>query len=219
MPERRGFRFALEVLFLAALAAALSFGDLRPSVIAALMLLGWLLVALLEWVTWRGEAHYGRGLPPRYYVPRTALPQPMPLEQPWQSYPAPEHHDEAPTWIASPALQAEMLGAWPVARLTVEVEPDVPDEDLAPEFDPVQLLVPRSEPEEQEESAGEVEPAGGVQVATAVRLERHRIDPLHELERKRRPWSRNSGDAADVAMMPVRPAEPRVLPLPLQRED
>src|SRR5476651_2139503 len=116
MPERRGFRFALEVLFLAALAAALSFADLRALAITAFMLLGWLLVALLEWVTWRGEAHYGRGLPPRYYVPRTSLPQPVPLEQAWQSYPAPEHHDDAPTWIASPAFQAELLGAWPVAR-------------------------------------------------------------------------------------------------------
>ena len=64
MPERRGFRFALEVLFLAALAAALGFARLRPLAVAGIMLLGWLLVALLEWVTWRGEAHYGRGLPP-----------------------------------------------------------------------------------------------------------------------------------------------------------
>jgi hypothetical protein len=218
MPERRGFRFALEVLFLAGLAAALSFADLRPAAIAALMLLGWLLVALLELVTWRGEAHYGRGLPPRYYVPRASLPQPMPLEQPWQTYPAPEQHD-APTWIASPAFQAELLGAWPVARLSVEVEPDAPEE-LAPEFDPVQLLAPRSEPQAKEEEPAEaIEPAGAIQVATAVRFERHRIDPLHELERKRRPWSRNGGDDADIATVPARLAGLRVLPLRSKRED
>jgi hypothetical protein len=217
MPERRGFRFALEVIFLAALAATLSFAELRPLAIAAFMLLGWLIVALLEWVTWRGEAHYGRGLPPRYYVPRTSLPQPLPLEQAWQGYPEPEHHDDAPTWVASPALRAEMLGAWPVARVTVEVEPEAPEE-LAPEFDPVQLLTPRSEPPE-EEPARLIESGDGLQVATAVRLERHRIDPLRELERSRRPWRRNGSDEAEVATVPSRPDGLRVLPLRSKRED
>jgi hypothetical protein len=219
MPERRGFRFALEVLFLAALAAALSFADLRPLAITGFMLLGWLLVALLEWVTWRGEAHYGRGLPPRYFVPRTSLPQPVPLEQPRQGYPEPERHDDAPTWVASPALRADLLGAWPVARATVDVDAEAPEEELAPEFDPVQLLAPRPEPPQEEESAAAIEPASGLQVATAVRLERHRIDPLHELERSRRPWRRNGDDEAEIATMPARPAGLRVLPLQSQQED
>jgi hypothetical protein len=218
MPERRGFRFALEVLFLAALAAALSFADLRPLAIAGFMLLGWLIVALLEWVTWRGEAHYGRGLPPRYYVPRASLPQPVALEQAWQSYPEAEHHDDAPTWVASPAFRAEMLGAWPVARAAVEVELEVPEE-LAPEFDPVQLLAPRSEPPEQEEPARAIKPAAELQVATAVRLERHRIDPFRELERRRRPWSRTGDDETEIATVPARPTGLRVLPLLSNRED
>ncbi len=218
MPERRGFRFALEVVFLAALAAALSFAQLRPLAVAGFMLLGWLLVALLEWVTWRGEAHYGRGLPPRYYVPRVSLPQPLPLEQAWQGYPAPEHHDDdAPTWVASPALRAELLGGWPVARVTVEVEPAVPEE-LAPEFDPIQLLAPRFE-QSDEEPARPIGSAGGYRVATAVRLERHRIDPLHELERSRLPWRRRGDDEAETVPVPARPEGLRVLPLRSKRED
>ena len=69
MPDRRGSRFILEVLFLVGLAVALTLAKLRPLEIAGVMLLGWLIVAILEWAAWRGEPHYGSGLPPRYYVP------------------------------------------------------------------------------------------------------------------------------------------------------
>lgn len=218
MPERRGFRFALEVIFLAALAAALSFAELRPLAIAGLMLLGWFLVALLEVVTWRGEAHYGRGLPPRYYVPRASLPEPRPIEQEWYGYPAPERHDDAPTWVASPAVRAELLDAWPVARVTVEVQAETAEE-LAPEFDPVQLLAPRSDAPDEEpaELAESVEATP--HVASAVRFERHRIDPLRELERSRLPWRRSSGEDPDVATVPARPEGLRVLPQSSKRED
>ena len=43
-------------------------------------LLGWVLVAVLEWVAWRGRPHYGSGLPPRYYVPRLNLPPAAPVQ-------------------------------------------------------------------------------------------------------------------------------------------
>ena len=49
--------------------------------IAGVMLVGWLVVALYEWATTRELPHYGRGLPPRYYVPQVSLPPPRPLEQ------------------------------------------------------------------------------------------------------------------------------------------
>jgi hypothetical protein len=215
MPERRGFRFAIEVLFLAALAAALSFAELRPLEIAGLMLAGWLLVALFEWITWAGEPYYGRGLPPKYYVPRRSLPQPIPLEQAWQGYPEPEHYDDAPTWVAPPELRAELLGAWPVARAAVELEPE------APEFDPVELLSLRSEQRHvDEEPVRPTEPAAALQVVTAVRLERHHIDPLHGPERSRRPWRRSGGDdVGGVTTMPARPEGRRVPPLRSNRED
>src|SRR3982751_2141680 len=114
MADRRGSRFAFEVLFLVALAATLTLARLDPLEIGGLMLLGWLIVALLEWAAWREEPHYGSGLPPRYYVPQVSLPPRQALEQVGGGYPAPER-DEAPTWIASAAMRAEVLGEWPVA--------------------------------------------------------------------------------------------------------
>jgi hypothetical protein len=121
MTDRRGSRFVLEVLFLLGLTVALTFANLRPLEIAGIMLMGWVIVAVLEWVAWREQPHYGSGLPPRYYVPQVSLPPAQPLEPVSVGYP--EARDEAPTWIASPALRAEMLGEWPVAAPPVETPP------------------------------------------------------------------------------------------------
>jgi hypothetical protein len=129
--DRQGSRFALEVLFLAALATGLALAKLRPIEIVGVMVLGWLVVALLEWAAWRGEPHYGSGLPPRYYVPSTSLPPPQPLEQVYAGYPDPQR-EEAPTWIASAALRSELLGDWPVTAPSEAAE----DED---DIEPVQL--------------------------------------------------------------------------------
>src|SRR5438445_13776308 len=112
MPDRRGSRFILEVLFLLGLAVALTLAKLGPVEIAGVMALGWLFVAALEWAAWRGEPHYGSGLPPRYYVPRVSLPPAQPLEQVRTGYPEAQR-EEAPTWIASATLRAEVLGEWP----------------------------------------------------------------------------------------------------------
>jgi hypothetical protein len=107
-------RFTVEALFLALLAAALTIADLEPSVIVGLMLVGWVVVALYEWAATRERPYYGRGLPPRYYVPQVSLPPPRPLEQLPSAYNAGDLDDDTPTWIASPALREEMLGGWPV---------------------------------------------------------------------------------------------------------
>src|SRR4051795_6129064 len=127
MPDSRGSRFALEVLFLIALAVALGLADLRPAEIGGIMLAGWVIVAALEWAAWREEPHYGSGLPPRYYVPQVSLPPRQALEQVGGGYPAPER-DEAPTWIASAAMRAEVLGEWPVAAPAVQGEDTQADE-------------------------------------------------------------------------------------------
>jgi hypothetical protein len=126
MTDRRGSRFVLEVLFLLALTVALTLANLSPLEIAGIMLIGWVIVAVLEWVAWRDEPHYGSGLPPRYYVPQVNLPPAQPLEAVPAGYP--EARDEAPTWIASPAVRAEMLGAellgeWPVPAPPVSATP------------------------------------------------------------------------------------------------
>jgi hypothetical protein len=135
MTDRRGSRFVLEVLFLLGLTVALTFANLRPLEIAGIMLVGWVIVAVLEWVAWREQPHYGSGLPPRYYVPQVSLPPAQPLEPVSVGYP--EARDEAPTWIASPALRAEVLGEWPVAAPPVETPPvSVTAAAPEPEVDP-----------------------------------------------------------------------------------
>ena len=58
MTDRRGSRFVLEVLFLLALTVALTLANLRPLEIAGIMLIGWVIVAVLEWVAWREEQVY-----------------------------------------------------------------------------------------------------------------------------------------------------------------
>src|SRR3954468_20581170 len=124
MSDRRGSRFVLEVLFLLALAVALTLTNLSPLEIAAVMLVGWVVVALFEWAAWRDEPHYGSGLPPRYYVPQVNLPPAQPLAQVASGYP--EARDEARTWVPSAALGEEMLGEWPVAAPRVSEPPVSP---------------------------------------------------------------------------------------------
>jgi len=140
--DRQGSRFALEVLFLAALATGLALAKLHALVIVGAMAVGWIVVALLEWAAWRGEPHYGSGLPPRYYIPRTSLPPAQPLEQVFAGYPDPQR-EEAPTWIASADLRAQMLGDWPVAA------PNRPSagDDEATNVEPVRLPVAPELPE------------------------------------------------------------------------
>jgi hypothetical protein len=171
MPDRRGTRFALEVLFLVGLAVALTLADLEPIEIGGIMLLGWVIVAVLEWVAWRERPHYGSGLPPRYYVPQVSLPPAQPLEQVSAGYP--EARDEAPTWIASAALRDEVLGEWPVAVRPVaqvveerelEVDPDpwthaeeLPVAPLA-ELEPEPVARPEPEPVAQAEPESVAQP-------------------------------------------------------------
>ena len=218
MPERRASRFVLEVLFLVALAVGLILANERPLVIAGVMLAGWVLAALLEWAAWRGQPHYGSGLPPRYYVPQVALPPRQPLEQVGEGYPA--GRDEAPTWIASPSLRAEVLGEWPVAA-PVEVE----DEEDAPEFadasepdaDPWTVaelpLAPLDDEPELEEGAPPPEvrrPAPVVRSGGRTAL--YRFDPLGPLDAPRRRFRRTGAEPADSVEVDARPTGARPLP-------
>ena len=114
MPERRGSRFVVEALFLAALTVALALAHLDALEIVGAMALGWLVVAALEWTAWRGEPHYGAGLPPRYYLPRVDLPPPQPLEQVEQGYPGSVRATTRRRGSRPPSLRAEVLGEWPL---------------------------------------------------------------------------------------------------------
>jgi hypothetical protein len=196
MADRRAPRFALEVIFLAALAAALTFANLRPVTIAGLMLLGWIFVAIFEWGALRSRAHYGSGLPPRWYVPHISLPPPRPLEQVAVGYPAAEvAGGEAPTWIASPA----MLADWPVA----EIEPTVDEQTQVHDVLEVELAI----------AVANAVPEGDVpQQPVQVRTARHRIDPLAEPAPKARRFGRRQGGDVIYAEVPARPEGSRSLP-------
>ena len=108
----------LEVIFLAGVAAAVTVADLRTAAVIALMVVALVLVWLFEWIAWLDQPHYGRGLPPRYYVPHVALPPPRPVEQRHLEQRRPEgfpvlHPDDAPTFVASTQEWAA-LDDWPI---------------------------------------------------------------------------------------------------------
>jgi hypothetical protein len=148
--DRQGSRFVLEVLFLAALATGLALAKLRPVEIIGVMALGWAVVAIIEWVAWRGEPHFGSGLPPRYYVPRTSLPPAQPLEQVYAGYPDPQR-EEAPTWIASAAVREQLMTDWPLVAPDGELPETADGDDTGAEpvrLPPAPVAVP--DPPQQE---------------------------------------------------------------------
>jgi hypothetical protein len=238
VPDRRGSRFLLEVLFLLALAVGLTLADLAPLEIAGVMLIGWVIVAALEWAAWRGEPHYGSGLPPRYYVPRLNLPPPQPLDQVAAGYPE-AARDEAPTWIASAALREEMLGGWPVASTP---EPELEQVEIV---DVVEVIVEPAREQTRdpwlvvglpEAPLGELAP-GPAQPAVAAaaepvskpsldvalarsaqRVARYSLDPLADPPARRR-FARGTGEALPSVEVPARPGGTRALPSRPARED
>ncbi len=241
MTDRRGSRFLLEVAFLAALAGGLAFAKLSTPEIAGGMLLGWVVVAAFEWAAWRGRPHFGSGLPPRYYVPRLALPPARPLEQ-VAGYPD-ATRDEAPTWIASADLRAEVLGAWPVVA-PVPAEPDRPPADGDGDADPDSWTLVELPPAPLEEEVEEPEPLPaptaepalpgpdgeraapepraearpvpeavptGLPESPPARLASFRFDPLAEQQPRRR-LARRRGERPDTVEVPARPSGVRPLP-------
>ena len=241
MSERRAPRLFVEVAFLAALAAALTFADLQAYEIAGVMVLGWVLVAVFEWGALRARSHYGSGSPPRWYSPKVTLPPPRPLEQFSAGYPAAEAPSDAPTWIASPA----MLADWPVADVepgaespveeqthahdvfeielgvavaeqaekAVPDEPDQEDDDHDAELDETEPEAPRRPP------AREPRPVAAPRGPIVGRIAHHRIDPLAPPPAKGKRFGRRgevtTGDADVVDGPPTR----RLLPTQARGED
>ena len=58
-----GLRFAVEVAFLALLALAAGLAELETPWIIVVMVVGWVLVALVEWLAWRGETATAEPVP------------------------------------------------------------------------------------------------------------------------------------------------------------
>ncbi len=211
MPDRRGSRFLLEVLFLAGLAAALAYARLRTAEIAGVMLAGWALVAALEWVAWRGRPHYRSGLPPRYYIPRLNLP-PLP-----PGFPIAVRHEEQKS-VASPVVRTEVLGDWPLAAPGSAAARAAP-----PDFDPwltASLPVAPIEPGtagREPEAGATAEPEVAVVTWSTVRAARaregptafHSLDPLAEEPQRRR---RGADEEPLRVEVPARPPGVRRLP-------
>jgi hypothetical protein len=203
VPDRRSSRFLLEVVFLVGLAAALAFAHLRPAEIAGAMLLGWALVAVLEWAAWRGRPHYGSGLPPRYYVPRLNVPAAAPVtEMQWKGFPAAKPADER-TWVVSPAMRTEVMGDWPFA---VRGDEDSETDPWLASSLPVAPLEPGVPAEEVEDAStwAAVVAAKARTGPTAL----HTLDPLAELPRSRR----RGGEEIRRVEVPARPPSARPLP-------
>jgi hypothetical protein len=109
MPVALGPRFVLEAGFLVLLALVVGLADLDPWLIIVVMLVGWLLVSLIEYFSWRQAQ---AALVRRFESPSEAVvdeevveeappPPPPPVEQPPPTPPAEEQT------IAEPAAEHE----------------------------------------------------------------------------------------------------------------
>src|SRR5213076_2424322 len=117
------------------------------------------------------------------------------LEQVPTGYPE-ANRDEAPTWIASPALRAEVLGEWPVAAPSHD-EPEAADDpwnvrelpaaplgELDPRTDEVAVLELE---EAAPEPAPQPTPSLDLELARSAQgIARYSLDPLGDLPPKRR---------------------------------
>jgi hypothetical protein len=148
--RRRGLRrFILELVFLAGVAAAVTVAELRPAGVIVVMAIAWIVVALLEWTAWLDEPHYGRGLPPRYYVPQVALPPPRAVDQGRVRYPVapppvrrPEPDvDDAPTFERPATEWDAEIGQWPDLDTSASEETMIASPDSV-EADAPSAIVP-----------------------------------------------------------------------------
>jgi len=144
MPGRTGPRFAIEALFLIALAVGAGYADLATKWIVVVMAAGWLVVALLEltadriWAAappWRRPYYVQPPAPPREASPEPVLP-PEPEPAP---APAPEEATVIAARLPEPQPEPEPE---PQAELLPEPEPEPePEPQPAPPR-------PRLEPQE-----------------------------------------------------------------------
>jgi hypothetical protein len=206
MPGRLGPRFAIEALFLIALAVGVAYADLASKWIFVVMAGGWLVVALLElsadriWAAappWR-RPYYVPASPPRAEPvaappPATAEPEPAPKAEP----------------AAEPELEPE-----PVAEQGPGPEPEPePASEPEPEPEAVTMIAARAEPAPTAEPQPEAEPESDT--AESVRPT---LEPL-EPRGKRRWFRRREPDVAEPEAPEIElPKHVRLLP-PSERTD
>jgi hypothetical protein len=213
--DGRSLRFTLEAVAIVALAVVLGLADVRPVAIAIVMGLGWAIVALIEWLSWRDVPHYGAGSPPRYHLPPLPLPPPHEVEQRASTLGYPHLREVESEWVASAELRAEVIGAWPVAVRPAELEPQLepePEAEPEPERD-----VPEFAPAGAADDPWYVQqlPAEPAASNGAQRLAVYRLDPFAEPAARRRLWRRGAREPEPTAQLPVlahhaRPPRPGV---------
>jgi hypothetical protein len=211
MPARMGPRFAIEALFLIALAVGVAYADLATKWIFVVMAGGWLVVALLEltadriWAAappWR-RPYYVPASPPRA-EPAVATPPPVPVEPEAEAEPEPAAEPE-PEPEPKPEPELE-----PAAEQEVEQEPESEPE---PEPEAVTIIAPRVEP-----SAGappEPEPEAEPDTAEDARPKLEPLEPP-----RKRAWFRRREREAPAPEAPEieLPKHVRLLP-PAERSD
>jgi len=189
MPGRLGPRFAIEALFLIALAVGVAYADLSRKWIVLVMAGGWLVVALLEltaeriWATappWRRPDYYTAPAPRQEPAPAPVEAKPKPA---MPALPEPE-----PVAAAEPEPEAE-----PETEAATMIETPAERADLEPE----------SEPEQEPEP-------------TPVATSRPKLEPL-EARPKRRWFRREPEEVPDETTEIPMPKHVRLLP-PTERQ-
>jgi hypothetical protein len=208
MPGRLGPRFAIEALFLIALAVGVAYADLSRKWIAIVMAGGWLIVALIEltaeriWATappWRRPDYYAA--PATRREPVAATPAPVaakPKPEP-QALPEP-----APQPLPEPAPRA-VPEPEPVAAAEDEPEPEAatviepPSERAVPEPEP------EAEPAPIPTSRPTLEPLDAKPKRRWFRREHEEVPdetteiPMPKHVRLLSPTERREGDTDEIA--------------------
>ena len=205
MPGRMGPRFAIEALFLIALAVGVAYADLASKWIFVVMAGGWLVVALLELSAdriWAAAPPWRRP----YYVPASP-PRAEPVA--------------APPAVAEPEPAAK---AEPAAEPKPVPEPEsVAEQAPGPEPEPEPATEPEPEPEAvtmiavRAEPAAAAEPEAEPESDTAESV-RPTLEPL-EPRRKRGWFRRREREDAEAEAPEIEvPKHVRLLP-PSERTD
>jgi hypothetical protein len=212
MPGRPGPRFALEALFLIALAVGAGLADLESKWIAAVMAGGWLIVALLELTAdriWAAAPPWRRP----YYAPAPPA-RAEPVSEPPAS-PAPEERPQPaaePERIPVPAPDAAT-----VIAPGVEAVPATPAGAAAPaaRLEPAAQLEPAVPPPaepEPEPVAGEPEPEPEREPTVAQREpgpEPEPEQPAQDFEREPEPEPQPEPGAEEPPRPKLEPVEAR----------
>ena len=188
MPGRLGPRFAIEALFLIALAVGVAYADLSRKWIAIVMAGGWLIVALIELTAERIWATAPPWRRPDYYA------APAPRREPVAAPPAPVAAKPKPAPQASPEPE-------PVAAAEAEPEPEAATVIGPPER-------PNLEPEPEPEPESQLEP---------IPTTRPKLEPL-DAKPKRRWFRREHEEVPDETTEIPMPKHVRLLSPTERRE-